>query len=293
MIRVLRTWGRDPLDPLPLALRADEDGIHDLRVAARRFRTVLPILVAQPKRPRVRRAVELLKRLGDVAGVSRDFDVKLGLLSAADDGTHSYRVLRERLDRGRAAAQRRLTLGLSALDLSRVEGSIHAVAMEAPEPLFVVLLRLGQQRDDLGRDILRRLVDAPRFRPEALHKLRIRIRRLRYLADMYGEIRGLATAAPALKSLQDVLGRVQDAWILSRWLAHQASLARRRGDARLADEARAQSQRWRDAAEAHHRKFLLSDPRRRVLAAWTALGGSRLVTRQSDVHAVASHRSSR
>lgn len=294
MIRVLRSWGRDPLEPLPLALRADEEGVHDLRVAARRFRTVLPLIVVDPRRARVRRALTFLRCLGEVAGTSRDFDVRFRLLSSSEGRGAAHRALLERLGRAREQAQRILAAGLRSLDLTRVQGTIDAVAAEEPERLFVVMVRFGQRRDDLAQDILGRLAHASRFRPDALHKLRIRVRRLRYLAEMHGEIRGLATAAPSLKSLQDILGELQDAWVLALWLGREAALARRRGESALAEYARLEKARWTGVARAHHRRFLAADARPLVLTAARALGGSRLgSTRPAAVRAPASHRPQR
>jgi CHAD domain-containing protein len=271
---VLRSWGRGPLDPLPLALNGHEEGVHDLRVAARRFRTVLPILARTPRRARIRRAIGLLRQIGDLAGVSRDCDVKLGLLAPTDDSPAAHLALLERLRETRARAYTLLASGLHALDLSSVQGLLGAVAAEDPEPLFVVLTRLSLRRDELLHDIRARLARAARFNADGLHRLRIRIRRLRYLADMYGEIRGLPLPAPGLKRLQDALGKIQDSWVLSRWLAREASLARRRGHDRLAAYARDESKRWRDAAREHHCTFLASRPEHELLESFTALGGS-------------------
>jgi CHAD domain-containing protein len=270
---LLRAWGRGPVDPLPLALAGREDGVHDVRVAARRLRAVLPVLLRRPERARVREVIRLLRRLGDAAAPTRDLDVIGGLLAGDASLDPGVSTLLERLCAARRTAWRGLRDTLNALDLSAVQGAIGAVAAEDPEPLFVVLARVGHLRDQLARDIAARLRAAGRFRPDALHRLRIRVRRLRYLAEMEAEIRGLPPVpATRLKEVQGALGRVQDAWVVSRWLLREASLARRRGARDLDLLARKESRRWMETAREHHRAFLSLGPAALVQDAVRALG---------------------
>ena len=274
VVPVLRALGRGPLDPLPLALAGHEEGVHDLRVGARRLRAALPLLARKPFRPRVRNAVALLRRLGDIAGDARDYDVMWGLLAAAPrpTGTASTPLL-DRLRARRARARRLLAENLQALDLHAVQGAIGSVAAEDPELLFVVLVRLAQRRDALVRDIHTRLKRARHFRPDGLHRLRIRIRRLRYLAEMFAEIRGLRPAPGGLKVLQDALGAMQDAWVLSRWLRREAALARRRRDLVSAALFARQAERWTRLARTHHARFLTLDAQALIRGAVAGLGG--------------------
>ena len=283
---LLRSWGRGPVDPLPLAMNGREDGVHDLRVAARRLRAALPILLRRPGRARVQGVIRLLRRLGDVAAPTRDLDVIGGLLATDASLDPGISVLLERLCAARERAWRGLRAGLHALDLSAVQGAIGAVAAEEPEPLFVVLARLARGRDELARDVLARSKRAGKFQPESLHRLRIRVRRLRYLAEIYGEIRGTGGPVARLKELQDALGHVQDAWVVSRWLAREASLARRRGDRELDALARRESRRWTDAAREHHRRFVEMYAAGRLHDALRALGaGPAAPDRAPSIHA--------
>jgi triphosphatase len=276
VVPVLRALGRGPLDPLPLALAGHEEGVHDLRVAARRLRAALPLLARRPSRPRVRNVVALLRRLGDVAGDARDYDVMWGLLAAGPRSTATAGASTPLLDRlrvRRARARRLLAENLQALDLHAVQGAIGSVAAEEPEVLFVVLVRLGQRRDALARDIQARLKRARHFRPAGLHRLRIRIRRLRYLAEVFAEIRGLRPSPGGLKVLQDALGAMQDAWVLSRWLRREAALARRRRDLVSAALFARQAERWTGLARTHHARFLALDADALIRGAVAGLGG--------------------
>jgi CHAD domain-containing protein len=269
---VLRSWGHGPLDPLPLALEGREDGIHDVRVAARRLRVALPLLTRKPERPRVRDGIRLLRRLGDLAGPTRDLDVIGGLLAAHPSDEPEGALLLPRLFVQRERAWHTLRNGLSRLDLSAVQGRIAGLAAEEPEPLFVVMSRLARQRDELARDIQTRLRRSWRFQPDALHRLRIRVRRLRYVAEIYGEIRRLPGPAERLKSLQDVLGEIQDAWVVRRWLRREASLAHRRRHASFEQVSRGEAERWTERARQSHRQFLAVDADAVVRAVVRTLG---------------------
>jgi CHAD domain-containing protein len=277
---VLQAWSRAPLEPLPLAIAGEEEGIHDLRVAARRLRAALPILLRKPGRTRVRETVKLLRRVGDLAGSARDYDVIWPLLSrrAAQPGVPA---LLERLRAARAQARRDLAEGLAGLDAEGVRDVVGSAASEIPEQLFVVLARFARRRDELAADIFRRLQASRRFAPDALHRLRIRVRRLRYLAEMYWQIRGIAPSASQLKALQDALGALQDAWVLTRWLRREAALARRRGDTALSRDAAREARFWGDAAREQHRRFRESDAAERLRSAVLALGSSK----RAGVHA--------
>lgn len=272
---ILRSWGHGPLDPLPLAMKGREDGVHDVRVAARRLRTALPLLTRKPERARVRGVIRLLRQLGDLAGPTRDLDVIGGLLAAHPGDDADTTLLLQRLLVQRERAWRLLRDGLDALDLSSVQGRIGGLAAEDPDVMFVVLARLARHRDELARDVQARLRRCRRFHPDSLHRLRIRIRRLRYVAEMYGEILRIHGPADQLKALQDMLGFVQDAWVVSRWLGHETALARRRGDRALEAAAHEQAARWLERAREHHRQFLAVDAESRVRAAVRVLGSER------------------
>jgi CHAD domain-containing protein len=272
---VLRSWGHGPLDPLPLALNGREDGVHDVRVAARRFRVALPLLTRRPERTRVREVIRLLRRLGDLAGPTRDLDVIGGLLATHPAEDAEWTLLLQRVLLQRERAWRLLRDGLSALDLSAVQGRIGGLAAEDPDQLFVVLGRLARQRDELSRDIQSRLHRAWRFQPTSLHRLRIRVRRLRYMAEIYAEIRHARGADDRLKTLQEVLGDIQDAWVTSRWLGREASLARRRSHHALERVARREAGRWAERAREHHHRFLAMDADSFVRSVVRTLGSER------------------
>jgi CHAD domain-containing protein len=253
---ILEPWGRQPLEHVAGAVAGDETDIHDLRVSARRLRTVLPILSDDPEGRRVRRAVSLLRALGETAGPSRDCDVMAELLSGPGTDPRAAARLIGRLEARRARLRTTLAQRLHAMDVDAA-GRELAAACKRLAPLFLALVQLGRLRDTLVTDVRARLgAVGARFRPEALHRLRIRVRRLRYVAELYAAIRGTESKAAGLKALQDALGRIQDAAVFASWLRYEAALARRRGDRAVADAARSEAQRWSQMARRHHREFL-------------------------------------
>ncbi len=79
----------DLLANQPAALRGDEvEGVHQMRVAVRRMRSLLVLFQPMLERQATERFEDELRRLGDVLGAARDWDVFLGetLPAASGDG---------------------------------------------------------------------------------------------------------------------------------------------------------------------------------------------------------------
>jgi CHAD domain-containing protein len=126
----------------------------------------------------------------------------------------------------------------------------------------VVLARVRQARDVDGEAQLARL-DAlgDTFDGEALHDLRRRVRRLRYVAEAAADVSGEKGKAPKrLKELQEQLGGIHDAWVLARWLARQAVAADRRQASARAAEARRLEAACLERSRARHRAYVEADP---------------------------------
>jgi CHAD domain-containing protein len=100
------------------------------------------------------------------------------------------------------------------------------------------------------------------FDPPRLHRVRIRFRRLRYLAELADAISGSESGAPALfREAQQTVGLLHDAFVLSGWLERKAARAAASGNEDLARCALAERERALEEARAHHRAFLALDPR--------------------------------
>jgi CHAD domain-containing protein len=251
---------------LPAALNGDEESIHQMRVAGRRLRVALPLLARKPAGKRVRRAVTILRQLVRAAGTSRDLDVSVALLEERmrEMGVLSPEllVLRRRLRGTRSRSRARMAEALLDIEIAKLRRNLRAIIGRRAESLFTVLQRLRDERDRRGTALstsLQALGD--RFDPEELHRLRIRARRLRYMAELRETLRGQSSEAPAIfRQLQERLGAIRDLFVVSEWLAGQAAASRARGALALAEEASRLHEFFLERSREHHRAFLESAP---------------------------------
>jgi inorganic triphosphatase YgiF len=231
----------------------DAEGVHQLRIGARRLRSALALFKAMlPEQARMELALEL-RWLASELGAARDLDVVLherlepllerhvvdgGLERLRDEAgaarVEAYRHAREALGSARLG---RLLLLLARFLAARgwrdQALSPEAALLFAPaQPTARKLLRKRQKRalglgDHLGRKS-----------STELHALRIQLKKLRYACDflhsLFPERRG-KTALKQLRRLQNVLGHLNDDEMAVRWIDHLL--------ARMGDEA----------GPAHHR----------------------------------------
>jgi len=272
---------RDVFRHLPKALGGDEEAIHQMRVAGRRLRVALPHLARRPEGKRVRRALTELRRLTRAAGGSRDYDVMLGVfeerLKHVRVHTAEQRILLRRLRAARTRSRGRMAEDLLDLEIARMRRDLRALLARKGERIFAVLLRLGQTEGTEGGALLATFETlGTRFDLDALHRLRIRARRLRYAAELESDLTKHRSDAPeALKDLQEQLGQIRDLYLVSVWMAGQASAADARGQAALAAEARKQEAYFLQQSRAQHRELLGTDPLARLGEALKSLGQQR------------------
>ena len=207
------------------------EGVHQMRVATRRLRAALKafgdILPANSARSLAAEAGWLC----DVLGAVRDLDVHLEHLhgyreSLPRERQHSLDAYEQHLERARTRARRCLTTVLASNRYRRFRSSYLKLQEQARQigaddgPSIAefaheyVPKRIATVRRD-GRKIRS---DSP---PAAYHRLRIRIKKLRYgleiLNGPYGE--ELARASKSLRRLQGRLGDHQDACVAEEELA--------------------------------------------------------------------------
>ena len=269
---------------LPRALAGEEEPIHQMRVAGRRLRVGLPILAKRPEGKRVLRAVRVVRQLVRTAGTSRDLDVSLALFDRsaqrrADDGPE-LKTLRSRLKAARARSWRRMAENLLDLELAGMRRDLRAaISRKADEP-FTILIRLRRARDVEGAMLLAEIESlAGEYEPVALHRLRRRARTLRYIAEMNAELRNEPSdATKRLKGLQERLGAIHDAHVLSEWFAGQALAAEKKGEASMTAEARRWQAHFMKLSRDEHRAFIGEDPSGVVMRALAAIGRSVIAT---------------
>ena len=277
---LLRARIRSVFQHLPKALAGDGEAIHQMRVSGRRLRVALPLLARKPEGRRVRRALAILRQIRSAAGASRDLDVGVALLEErvreAEAPSAEVRSLLRRLRAARARSRARMAEALMDLEIARLRRHLRRVLRRRGEGLFPVLLRLGQQRDARGGALLAALAWLGEdYDPDALHRLRIGARRLRYMAELSEGLKGTPTEAASLfKEMQEHLGQVRDAYVLSAWLGKQAAAARARGQEALAAEAAAQQAWFLERSKSRHREFLEADASTTVTRGLEALGAS-------------------
>ena len=261
MADVLKQQGRLCLDTLldhDPAIRSgdvDPEHIHRSRVATRRLRTVLrgfePVVAATPGDAPPAWLAELsedLKWFGGVLGAARDSDVRLGSLEKdcaalpdldAAGGATLLDAAREQqssnhADLLEAMAKGRYLQLLRALEM--LSSPTGPRAAEVPALFWATLSRpaatdmpsLAKRQWRATLKAVSRLGNQPA--DEALHRVRIRAKRLRYLAEVAAPVisrpedrRSASATARAATALQDVLGELHDAVVSEQWLRDAAS----------------------------------------------------------------------
>jgi CHAD domain-containing protein len=218
-------------------LGAGPEGVHQLRVALRRLRSVLKAFRGAARGPALDALDEELKALARRLGPARDWDVFLLGLAAEARGAlgedrrllalaraaeakrdAAYGALRRELD---GPNFRRLALdGVSAL-LRRPwrdePGAAEPELLDAPLADFAAPLL-----DKRWRKLRRGGDGIAEHSFEALHELRLEAKRLRYAAELFAPLWGGKAARRFLKrlsALQEALGTVNDAAVARGLLA--------------------------------------------------------------------------
>jgi CHAD domain-containing protein len=260
VVKAPRTWGLvlSPEDAADVAARAvvrhhlrafteseeraragEVEPIHQLRVATRRLRATLrlfePVL---PVRLAVRGQAELAW-LGSAIGPVRDADVLSQLvLERAERLDSELRALLGPLGiaihERRVAAHESLIVALDSSRCRHILDRLAAYAVSAAPRRRTV--RLGDIAPDLLRPLLRSVLRSGRrlsadSSPPAFHRLRVRVKRLRYAVETVGGLGGksMRKLLRQLVRLQDLLGEHQDAVTIAarlHALAEEAGLPR-------------------------------------------------------------------
>lgn len=263
--RLLRERVRRLYRHLPGALAGEAEPLHQMRLAARRLRLAVTVLARKPHGKRARRVRRLLRELARTGGHSRDLDVVVALLEdrLLQTPTAELKVLVQDLHRERGRSRHRLGGELLDLDIARLRRDLEAILTRRCESIFGVLGRIPEaaaaERARL-MDALEGVGDA--FDPSRLHAVRVRFRRLRYTAELLDELQGRTSGAPEMfRSVQEVIGSLRDAFLLSEWLERKGARAAAAGREDLARCARRERDLALERARSHHRALLLQGPR--------------------------------
>jgi CHAD domain-containing protein len=226
-----------PLDPWTAAARGlaeawpgvvsgEAAAVHRARVATRRLREALPVLDGE--RRGVRRLRKDLRALTRSLGPVRELDVTLGLVvrllhdePSLDTALETIRVrLMERRLRRRA----RLLRDSDHLDIAGILARVRALSAhdaskaarhrQVPIDRPEIRRRMASRATRVGRAVDQA---GALYAPEALHDVRIAVKKLRYSLEVgrAARIVGAARAATRLRRYQDLLGEWHDWQILS------------------------------------------------------------------------------
>jgi CHAD domain-containing protein/CYTH domain-containing protein len=270
----------------------DIEALHDFRVAVRRLRSWIRAF-----RPYVSSSVRRkdrlrLKRVADATSSARDTEVQLAWLIAREEQLEpAERVgaahLRRRLELRKYDADRSLHHEISrdlaraadSLTLSLPTYAIRARVDEPPRihPMSAALADLVARHAGCLRDRLRhvRSVDDQTL----AHAARIEGKRLRYLLEpVCHTIEGADDVIADLKVLQNVLGEMHDAYVLSREVMAEAETSSPTDVGRPGIVALARSLREREIAafEVLARDWLEGSESARVFFISIAQLGARL-----------------
>ena len=202
--------------------------LHYFHRDLRRLRTGLGVwseLVPTAQRERLATLDRRLRRLAQLVGEVRDRDVAVDLLGSVE-ATARRRRDQERLERYRGRLRDDARTGRELLRaLLRSESDarlLDGVAVFLAEPVRAgatgAIPRLLSEHRSRGHEKFVTAHRRARKRPsmKRLHRLRIRVRRLRQLTDISGAIDPASTEplAGSLRSLQQDLGRLHDLDVL-------------------------------------------------------------------------------
>jgi len=202
----------------------NDEALHDLRIGLRRMRAVLRAFRRPLARTSAERIDRDLQQLNRVLGLARDLDVWIGFFSTE---SVSAQFTRHRLWPKFVAHQ----IELRRLQQATVRRQIHGARFAALQSRIERFLRVelpaaavgappaplaGLARRALSKS-LRRALELGHLRqsrsPEKLHRLRIALRRLRYLGSFFGPVLGrpVHKLSRRTHALERVLGQMRDA----------------------------------------------------------------------------------
>lgn len=201
---------------------SDIEGVHQARVAVRRtraalsaFRAVLPDDVRRPLN-------KTLRRLQKALGPARDWDVFLAEtltpLLAETDAPRSLNPFAAQAEVARDLAYRQARKALRSARYGRLQLALIRFPC-LPVPDKVCGLRTEALGADLWQERLQVVLTAAGEDPtelpdEALHDLRIKIKKLRYAIEFFENLHDSKSVKPwrsAIRKLQDCLGGLNDA----------------------------------------------------------------------------------
>jgi CHAD domain-containing protein len=221
----------------------DPEGVHSMRVASRRLRSTLRDFAPYLHKRPLNSAGKKLKRVADTLGEVRDLDVALLALAeikneappAFVEGLTQFVEAREALrERARESLKAVLEKELPALESQFVAGVDKAATPRGSSNSRKPELTFAEMSRTVILDRLREFEKASSglFKPldvDALHDLRIAVKRLRYAIELFQKCwrRSLPVFAKRAARIQTALGDLHDCDVWIQGLGKHINRARK------------------------------------------------------------------
>ena len=214
------------LSRLPMVRDGDADAIHAARIATRRLRGILPILVGDHPSERWQELQGRFRKTGRSLGKARDVDVSLELLQEIEQRSPATapaaaavrsRLMPEQVRRRRRLIKRLERQNIEALGGRRAIGAHvngNGRALWRTPPAHRRLAAAIATNADLAQDAITHASGV--YFPKRAHRVRVALKKLRYLVELLE--RGDGGRRPALRVLkraQEALGQIHDREVLA------------------------------------------------------------------------------
>ncbi|HEY6253890.1 MAG TPA: CHAD domain-containing protein, partial [Candidatus Angelobacter sp.] len=188
-----------------------EKSVHRLRTTIRRVQTLVGFTRPELGKKQ-QKALDELQVLRKRAGKVRDLDIQIGLLGSIGNRSASAdrRALLEELKKKRARQAERLIAALKKLEtskfLKRLERVTEKAVTDVPDNGGAPLEAAQKELSELAEEYSSRQV----LKPARLHELRIKLKLLRYRAELAAESPEQKEFVERVKSVQDAIGEWHD-----------------------------------------------------------------------------------
>lgn len=209
---------------LPAAVQpGDVEAVHRSRVASRRLREALPVMHAETGAPEVRKSRKAVRGLTRLLGGVRELDVSLALLEELKqrhpDFSAAVGLVRAYLEHERRLRRGEMVRGVEELEAEDLRLKLDSLADTRQ------LATVEERRKRLRRRLRPRVnavasamaAAGSLYAFDRLHRVRIAIKKLRYLLELVHEVARVGTLrlVRSLKDSQDLLGRLHDLEVLA------------------------------------------------------------------------------
>jgi CHAD domain-containing protein len=222
--QVIRQRLRALVRSLPKALEGDARAIHKTRVASRRVREALPIVLASAPGKKSRKLRTRVERVTRALGPVREIDVSIALVKelSRPETAVAWDAVHQQLQAERRKQYARVPAKLEGLDVRRFQARVLRLMERAPDDTpeqrlpgtAVLLLRLTKRVQELEEAVH---AAGPLYSPEPIHAVRIAVKKVRYAFELARDLKLLdsRTVLTTLRTMQRTLGRLHDLQVLA------------------------------------------------------------------------------